>query len=245
MKRIHLVGPALLLSIASLAVACSKDPPPQPTPVTSASPPPPPKPKLDKVPRAEFNRLAAELALPLFWSQDKNKDNTLDPDELAVYWGLEPGAVLGEYLGKDGFTSKMTDAYEAIEKRHTAPPKEDERLEAVKKELAQGRLTLLETDLTKASPEEKRFVGFIVKAAEIVDKLYAMQLGTWELSKKIADQDTASKTLFFRTHGFKCEGPKTVPWRARLVCPFVQSMCGYLWNGQPGYLNETILGANA
>jgi hypothetical protein len=206
MKRIHLLGPALLLS---LAVGCSKDPPPQPTQVTSAPPPAPPKPKLDKVPRAEFNRLAAELALPLFWSQDKNKDNTLDPDELAVYWGLQPGAVLGEYVGKDGFTAKMTEAYDAIAKRHAAPPKEDERLEAVKKELAQGRLTLLETDLSKASPEEKRFVGFIVKAAEIVDKLYAMQLGTWELSKKIADQDTASKTLFFRTHGFKCEGPKT------------------------------------
>ena len=202
MKRILLLGPALLLSLAGLAAGCSKDPPPQPTQVTSAPPPPPAKPKLDKVPRADFNRLAAELALPLFWSQDKNKDNVLDPEELAVYWGLQPGAVLNEYVGKDGFTPKMLEAYDSVAKRHAAPPKEDERLEAVKKELAQGRLTLLETDLSKASPEEKRFVGFIVKAAEIVDKLYAMQLGTWELSKKIPPADTASKTLFFRTHGF-------------------------------------------
>lgn len=209
MKRIHLLGPALLLSLGACALACSKDPPPQPTQVTSAAPPPPAKPKLDKVPRADFNRLAAELALPLFWSQDKNKDNVLDPDELAVYWGLQPGAVLNEYVGKDGFTPKMTESYDAIAKRHASPPKEDERLEAVKKELAQGRLTLLSTDLSSASPEEKRFVGFIVKAAEIVDKLYAMQLGTQELSKKIPAADTASKTLFFRTHGFKCEGPKT------------------------------------
>ena len=198
-----------ILLAALVVVACSKDPPPQPTQVTSAPPPPPPKPKLDKVPRADFNRLASELALPLFWSQDKNKDNTLDPDELAVYWGLQPGAVLGEYVAKDGFTAKMTEAYEAIAKRHATPPKEDERLEAVKKELAQGRLTLLETDLSKASPEEKRFVGFIVKAAEIIDKLYMMQQGTLELAKKIPAEDTASKTLFFRTHGFKCQAPKT------------------------------------
>lgn len=206
MKRIHLVGPALLLS---LAMACGKDPPPQPTQVTSAPPPPPAKPKLDKVPRAEFNRLAAELALPLFWSQDKNNDKVLDPDELAVYWGLQPGAVLGEYLGKDGFTPKMIESYEAIAKRHAAPPKEDERLEAVKKELAQGRLTLLETDLSKVSPEEKRFVGFIVKAAEIIDKIYSLQLGTEALAKKVPADDTASRSLFWRNHGFKCEAPLT------------------------------------
>ena len=82
MKRIHLLGPALLLS---LALACSKDPPPQPTQVTSAPPPPPAKPKLDKVPRADVNRLAAELALPLFWSQDKNNDKVLTPGNVASY----------------------------------------------------------------------------------------------------------------------------------------------------------------
>lgn len=201
----------VLASLALVLVAGCKDPPPQPTQTTSASPAPPvakaATAKLDKVPRADFNRLAAELALPLFWSQDKNKDNALDPDELAVYWGLQPGAVLGEYVGKDGFTLKMTEAYEAIAKRHASPPKEDARLEAVKKELAQGRLTLLSTDLSNVSAEEKRFVGFIVKAAEIVDKLYAMQLGTEALAKKIPADDTASRSLFFRNHGYKCETP--------------------------------------
>ena len=54
--------------------------------------------KLDKLTRADFNRLAAELALPLFWVEDTNKDGAIDPDELAVYWGLVPGAKLAEYV---------------------------------------------------------------------------------------------------------------------------------------------------
>ena len=99
--------------------------------------------------------------------------------------------------------------YEIVAKRHASPPKEDERLELVKKELAQGRLSLIATDLSSASPEEKRFVGFIVKAAEIVDKLYAMQLGTEALAKKIAAEDTASRSLFWRNHGYKCRSPLT------------------------------------
>lgn len=212
MKRTAILGSAVLavLAVSHLAACEKKEPPPQPTPVTSAAPvakaaPP----KLDKVPRADFNRLAAELALPLFWSDDKDGNKALEPEELAVYWGLEPGAVLAEYVDKDGFTSKMMEAYDKIAKRHAAPPKEDERLEAVKKELAQGRVTLLASDLSKASAEEKRFVGFIMKAAEIVDKLYAKQLGTEALAKKIPAEDTASRSLFFRNHGFKCRSPLT------------------------------------
>ncbi len=41
--------------------------------------------KLDAIPRKDFNRLAAELALPIFWSEDKNKNNAVDPDELVLY----------------------------------------------------------------------------------------------------------------------------------------------------------------
>jgi hypothetical protein len=172
--------------------------------------------KLDKVTRADFNRLAAELAEPIFWSEDKNKDGALDPDELAVYWGLVPGAKLIEYVGPTGFTAKAQDAIETVVKRakETAPPagldpKELARREAVKKELAQGRVTLVATDLSKAAPEEKRFVGFVTQAAELIEKLYAKQEGTLELRSKVPADDAASKSMFFRNQSPKCEAPQT------------------------------------
>jgi hypothetical protein len=173
--------------------------------------------KLDKLTRADFNRIAAELAIPIFWKADTNKDGALDGDELAVYWGLVPDAKLVEYVGPNGvFTEKAKDAIEAIVKQAAEPaapagldPKEVARRAAVKKELSQGRVTLVETDLTKASAEEKRFVGFITQAAELIEKLYAKQQGTLELRTKIPADDPASKSLFFRNQGPKCEAPLT------------------------------------
>jgi hypothetical protein len=171
---------------------------------------------VDKLTRAEFNRLAAELAQPLFWTEDKNADGALDPDELAVYWGLVPGAKLVEYVGKDGFTPKAQLAIDGVVERakETAPPagldpKELARRNAIEKELSQARVTLVETDLTSASPEEKRFVGFITRASELIEKLYATQLGTLELRSKLVEGDTASKFAFFRNQSPKCVAPQT------------------------------------
>jgi hypothetical protein len=225
---------ALLTATASAtalgSMACEKkaEPVPVPAPVTSASTTSvaldaqaamarPAGVKLDKLTRADFNRIAAELALPIFWVADTNKDSALDGDELAVYWGLVPGAKLIEYVGPGGvFTDKAKDAIEAILKqsKEAAPsagldPKEVARRGAVKKELAQGRVTLVETDLTKAAPEEKRFVGFVMQAAELIEKLYAKQEGALDLRAKIPADDPASKSMFFRNQGPKCEAPLT------------------------------------
>ncbi|MBX3186372.1 MAG: hypothetical protein KF819_05120 [Labilithrix sp.] len=211
------------------ALGCEKKPPPPtPTPVTSAptpaagdaaagdaAAPRPPGAKLG-VARADFNRLAVELAMPLFWREDANKDGVLDVDELAVYWGLVPGAKLVDYVGKDGFTQQAQDAFDGIVKRakEAAPPagldpKEIARRDAVKKELAQGRVTLVETDLSKAPAEDKRFVDFVSQAALLIEKLYAKQEGVSELKSKIDDGDTLSRSLFFRNQGPKCEAPQT------------------------------------
>jgi hypothetical protein len=212
---------APLLASAVVLTGCPKKEEPKPTTATSASAAAPgvaaPVTKLDAIPRKDFNRVAAELALPVYWSADKNKNNAVDPDELVVYWGLEPGAAQGEYVGKHGFTPKMEDAYEAMVKRHRQgavnPPgldaKEIRRRDAVLKELSQGKGTLVQTDLTKASPEEKRFVGFILQAAGLVEALYRKQMGTYDLASKVPDGDTASKTLFFRAQGPKCGAPLT------------------------------------
>jgi len=224
-------GPASALASVLLlglgAAACEKKPDPAPTPIPVASasattqsadaaPPRPAGVKLDRVTRGDFNRLAAELALPIFWVADTSKDGALDADELAVYWGLVPGAKLAEYVTKEGFTAKAQDAIDQIQKRakETAPtpgvdPKELARREVVKKELAQGRITLVATDLSKASAEEKRFVGFVTQAAELIEKLYAKEEGTFDLRDKLVDADPASKSLFFRNQTPRCEAPAT------------------------------------
>lgn len=228
-----------LAPLACLLVAACSKPEPTPAPAASASADPGVKNatapagdsgattttaatggaavKMDGVTRADFNRLAAELALPLFWVDDANKNGALEPTELALYWGLAPGAAPGEYVDKGAFTAKGQDAITAIKTRAITKPvdppgieaKERARRTAVLKELAQGRVTLVATDLSKASSEEKRFVGFVTAAAELVEKLYAKQQGTAELAAKIPNGDTASKTLFFRGQGPKCEAPLT------------------------------------
>lgn len=171
--------------------------------------------KLEGVPRADFNRLAAELALPIFWTSDANKDGVLDPSELAVYWGLVPNATIGDYVNGTAFNSKMLAAFEAIKRLHTdasnlgGDAKDAARRAAVRKELAQSRVTLVQTDMSSASPEEKAFLGSVIRAADIIERLYAKQEGTFELAAKIPDDDRASKSLFFRNHGPKCAAPLT------------------------------------
>ena len=38
--------------------------------------------------RAGYNRLAAELDLPLFWRADANGNGVADPGEVAYLWGV-------------------------------------------------------------------------------------------------------------------------------------------------------------
>ena len=168
-------------------------------------------PRLDKLTRADFNRLAPELALPLFWTEDANKDGALDPSELAVYWGLAPGAALEDYVTKGAapaFTPRLLEAYEQLVKQQDQAPA-DARRAAVKKELAQGRVTLVATDLSKADAEERRFVAAIMKASELIERLYAKQQAVKDLAAKVPADDLASRTLFFRGQGPKCEAPLT------------------------------------
>ena len=84
---------SLLLATAALT-ACGEEPPPvaPPQPLMGPQPtvgapgslvPAPAAAKLDAVPRLQLNRLAAELALPLFWIADSNGNGAVDPDEIA------------------------------------------------------------------------------------------------------------------------------------------------------------------
>lgn len=205
MKLRHLALTSALVS--SLALACQpKRGQPEAKEIISA----PATPKLDAVSRAAFNRAAAELAMPLFWAEDEDADGALDPDELVVYWGLDPRASRRDYVKGGAFTKKLTEAYaQIVEHEARGAAEADPRRAAVKKELAQGRVTLVATDLSSAPAGERRFVSSIIKAAELVEALYAKQLGTPALAAKLPPGDLASKTLFFRNQGPKCQAPAT------------------------------------
>ena len=171
-------------------------------------------PKLDLVPRADFNRLAAELYLPLFWRADDNGNGRLDPAELAVTWGLNGGG-RAEWVGNKEFKPKFFAAYASIAARLAeglplvSDPNEAKRQAALSKELAAGRFTLVDTDLTAATQSDKSFASHILTAAEIIEKLYLRQLGTHEMRLKISEIDTLSRMVFFIDHGPWCSAPTT------------------------------------
>lgn len=173
----------------------------------------PPRPALDRVPRLEYNRIAFELALPVFWIADTNKSGAVDPDEVSTVWGIAPAV---KWVEDGKFTPRFYEAYEAIarvkEKGHDTAglaDAEKRRREAVVAELAQGRPSLVRSDFRAASAEDKAIVAHVLAASTIIDRLYARQLGSFGLDKTIPAADTASRAMFFRNHGPWCEAPKT------------------------------------
>jgi hypothetical protein len=187
-------------------------PPPPPVPVAAAAPTPPP-PAYDRVPRAEWNRLAVELALPVFWVADTNKNGAIDADEVSSVWGVAPAE---RWVDGGKLTPRFAEAYEAIvrvkEKGHAVAgldAAEQKRRAAVAAELAQGRPSLVRSDFRAASDEDKAIVEHVLAAAAIVDRLFAKQVGSAGMEKDIPQGDTLSRALFFRNHGPWCEAPKT------------------------------------
>lgn len=196
------VGAAGLTAIA----ACQTEKKVEPVVVPPPAPPPAP-PKLDAIARLEFNRRAAERALPLFWIKDENKDGALDPSELAQLWGQPAFAAVDD---KGAFTPEFRAVYETLKSPLSLDglaPEEKARREAVLAELAQGRPTVVATTLTTA--EDKAVVKHVLAAAALVEALHAKQNGVDAMAAQIPADDTASKWMFFRNQGPFCEAPKT------------------------------------
>ncbi len=193
---------------AALGVACKSAPADKPDAVETIDVAPVAK-KYDAVARLEFNRRAAEHALPLFWIADKNADGAIDANELAVIWGL--GAdTLAKYVNNGGFTGDFDSAYARVQQATVVgdlAPEETARRQAVLLELAQGRPTLVQTTLASAS--DKAVVGHIATAAALIEQLHAKQNGVFGMDKQIPADDSASRMLFFRNQGPFCEAPKT------------------------------------
>lgn len=215
MLRQLLILPMLLL------VAC-KQPAPPPQPVQP--PPEPPKPEVVEVPvettetalalgptatqlnileRLEFNKLAAEQDVPLFWREDANHDKTPNADELAVLWPQ----------GNDWLQpQKIAEAYGLLLKRRQDPPvdatPEGKRRALVLAELRQGRPTLIFTDAHEFPPAERQFLAHVLQASQGIEQLYALQSGTTELAAQLPAH-RPSHALFQRNQGPWCEAPLT------------------------------------
>src|SRR5215468_11042270 len=113
-----------LLSLVGLAIlvsACGSTPPPQPPPAPptpAATTPSAPAPAAaapkahDAVDRATFNRVAARLNLPLYWTADANKNGTIEPNETAALL-FYPGSGSAKWVNAEtgAFTPSFEEAY--------------------------------------------------------------------------------------------------------------------------------------
>lgn len=207
----------------SLGAACSPaapEPAPPPAPTPTATEAPPPAPRYDALSRQRFNALAAQSYLPLFWREDANDDKAFDPDELAILWGYGDGAretwLENDAADQLAFTDRFADEYvKLVRLDQRGPsyseldPEERRRRELIIDELAQGKPTLIETDLRKASTADQALVSNILAAAKLIEQIHARQLGSYGLDKLIPPADSASRMAFFRNQGPWCVAPKT------------------------------------
>jgi hypothetical protein len=168
-------------------------------------------PRHDRLSRDEFNRRAASHFLPLFWRADSNHDGALQPGELAILWGY-PESDVNRWIDQSGdFSHHFEEAYAQLLEADRAPTDaaEGRRRAAVLAELAQSVPTLVETDLRKDSASERAMVRHLMRAAELIERLYARQKGVLELEARIAPDDLASRALFHRNQSPYCEAPAT------------------------------------
>jgi hypothetical protein len=165
--------------------------------------------RLAAVPRDGFNRGALTLGLPLFWNEDRDGDGALGPEELAVIWGLDDRP--RSYWVKDGaFTTVFLEAYGRIRARVAGPAASaDARHAALAKEIAQSYFTVLESDFRDAPAEDRAIVRHVLAAAEIIERVYARQLGTAGLAERIPADDGLARLVFFLNQGPWCSAPAT------------------------------------
>ncbi len=142
------------------------------------------------IPRDVFNATAAALDAGLVWEADTDGDGYPSPAEM-VRLGWTPGPALA-----------MADVNAARNAVMRAL-----RQDAVRRELAQGRATLVRTDLRALPEAEKTFVRHALAAGDLVETLYRIQAGVAEPPPP--NLDPASRALFERNQGPWCVAPET------------------------------------
>jgi hypothetical protein len=148
--------------------------------------------------RQDFNSLAVQEEIPLFWYEDKKNPGIADPDEIIV-----KGAVLGDpgYLKDGAFTRKFEDAYKRLV--------DAKRKETLRMELNQGRQAIIFTDFSKYPANDREFVKRIMKAGQYIEELYQRQKGGLSLKTDIAANDALGQAIYERNQSVWCEAPET------------------------------------
>jgi hypothetical protein len=198
------------IAVTLVAVGCEEAPPPAPVaPVVAAAPPPPapvaPPAKPTRLLRSEFNRDAIRLNVPLFWAGDTDGDGRPQPNELRTLLffpsssHLDVDAALAKVMAFDSTSPPAGLAWDELSRR-----------KLVTEDLDQGAATLVYTDLRTASQNDKTFFEHMLKAAALVDDLYATMRGTKALASRVPAGDLASQSLFRRDWGPACAGAKTL-----------------------------------
>ena len=180
--------------------------------VTACSPsaPAPEAAKYGAVSRAEFNRWALRLDLPLFWVADDNGDGQVQPGEVSA---LLFYPTRGDWVAGGRFTPAFDASYERIVSASRAEAAgrsgADERQKLVGQDLDQGRVTLLATRLADYSASGQAFIGHMQRLAHLIDALYSHQTGATAIAAQVPADDPASQSLFRRDHGPRCAAPLT------------------------------------
>lgn len=160
-----------------------------------------------------FNRIAAELDLPIFWQLTKDGQEKLTPEYVHFLWGVSNDKA-SQWIHKGHFTEKFNQAYERIisvfKNGHddgNVNDNEAYRRSLVRKELAMGLPTLVHSNFTQLNSYEQEMVGHIINAANLIETIYAKQNGSYPYKDTVRNQDSSSKMLFYRNQGPWCEAP--------------------------------------
>jgi hypothetical protein len=167
-----------------------------------------------KLTRADFNRLAVHLALPLFWLEDRNGSGAPDADEIATLWGMTespPAWVEGGKLSKAFQTAhdRMTEIHAKGYGEEGLSAEEKARRAGVRAELDQGRPAVVRWDFRSYSEEDRAIVKHVLAASKLIERIYAKQQGTFGMDKDLPEGDAASRMMFYRNQSPFCEQPKT------------------------------------
>jgi len=203
---------ALLLGlVAALSTACESGatwppPAPPPAPVQPLAPPatatpvaPPPK-----LSRADFNRFALRLNLPVFWAADTNGDGVPARDEVKTLLFYPSSAT----VDVDRAIAAIL-AFDPAALPAGLPADEAMRRRLVADDLDQGSPSLIYTDLRASSPADKALLQHMLAAAKALDDIYATVKGASSLAARVPADDLASQSLFRRDWGPSCAGAKT------------------------------------
>lgn len=192
-----------IVAVMGFAGACCSDKAPAAGVMPASEPSiqaaaPAPAVSLPALARDDFNRLAAAADIPVYWLIDDAEPGTINPSELVVT------GVAGD-LTKWVADGALTPAFGELHRRLV----EARRQEVVARELNQGRPTLVPTDLSSLSQDEKALVRHILKAAELTDRLHRVQRGAGDVEKNVQSMRPADLALFMRNNGPWCEAPET------------------------------------